>query len=270
MPIKVLGCDGALNHGAVVELTDGELSWFSYYTSNVGAAKQSKDGHRVPARPAEIDKHAWGVQRLAWLEDWWDKQVFVTHRPDYAGVEDYAIRAEQGAHYMGELGGIIRILLWFRGIPFRLHDPVSVKMFATNDGTAKKDLVEEMVKSQWGADFSAYNPPPNPKAKHQNRETSEDLADAYAIAKLVWFEYLMRTGQMKASELGHPKKIQVFNRVTKTYPVNILGREWIQNPKGVPAPHSGLRARIEAKIIALDGRAPVATRMLRDLLSDGV
>jgi len=267
--IKVLGLDLALNHGAAIELTDGVLTWMSYYTDSAAAAGRSKDAHRMKLEKT-TDRQSNAIMRLAWLENWLDKQVLIPHRPDYLGIEDYAIRAEQGAHYMGEFGGIARILVWFRGIPFRLHDPISVKMFATTDGTAKKDLVEERVREDWGQDFSKYNPPANAKTGKVNRQTSEDLADAYAVAQLVWTEYQLRAGTISTSDLDHPKRIQVFNRVTKTYPTNILGREWIQNPKGAPAPHAGLRGRIEDKIRELDKTAPKAASMLRELLSDGV
>jgi hypothetical protein len=87
------------------------------------------------------------------------------------------------------------------------------------------------VCDRWGIDFSTFNQPkskptkkrPDPK---QNRTTSEDLADAYSAAKLIWTEYQLRNGLIDLKDL-HEKEIQVFNRTTKSYPVNILGREWI-------------------------------------------
>ena len=103
-------------------------------------------------------------------------------------------------------------------------------MFTTHDGTAQKDLVERSVKSRWKADFSKYNPPRaasrGGKQPKQNRTTSEDLADAYALAMMVYTEVLIRSGNTLMKEL-HPKEVQVFNRVTKTYPVNLLDREWL-------------------------------------------
>jgi Holliday junction resolvasome RuvABC endonuclease subunit len=266
---KVLGFDLGLNHGAVIELTDGKLTWLGYYTDSASAAERCSDAHRMKLEKTN-DRQINSMMRLAWLENWLDKHVLIPRRPDYVGIEDYAIRAEQGAHYLGELGGIARILVWFRGIPLRLHDPISTKMFATTDGTAKKDLVEECVRTYWGHDFSQYNPPINPKTGKVNRQTSEDLADAFAIAQLVWTEVRLRAGEITTADLDHPKRIQVFNRTTKTYPTNILGREWIHNPKGAPAPHAGLRARMESKIAELEATAPKAARMLKDLLADGV
>jgi Holliday junction resolvasome RuvABC endonuclease subunit len=161
--------------------------------------------------------------------------------PHYVAIEDYAVRAEQGAHYLGEAGGIARILCWFRGVSLRLHDPVTAKMFVAHDGTCQKDEVERCVLERWGVDFSKFNQPrPNPTEKKpnpkQNRTTSEDLSDAFALAQMAWTEVQIRRGELNLSDL-HPKEIQVFNRVTKTYPVSLLGRDWIKNPDGVPTPH---------------------------------
>jgi hypothetical protein len=127
------------------------------------------------------------------------------------------------------------------GIPFRLSDPISSKMFVTHDGLAQKDLVEREVLKRWGIDFAPYNVPALErliknrktgkmvKAK-PNRTTSEDLADAFGLAQLVRTEVRLRSGKLALSKLDQ-KEIRVFNRVTKTYPVNILAREFIQRPE---------------------------------------
>lgn len=239
-----MGWDVSLNHGAMVELTDGSLSNFWYYTDLAGAAAKSKNrGYRVPPEILKIkDKHIKGMRRLAWLEHFMDKTVLIKSLPEFVGIEDYALRAEHGSHQLGEIGGIARILCWFRGVKLRLHDPTTVKMFAAHDGTCQKDEIRRSVDRRWGSNFESMDqPPPKPTKKtpkpKQNRTTSEDLADAFAIAQLVWTEVRIRRGDLKMSDLEHEKEIRVFNRVTKTYPVNLLDRDWIFNPDGVPTPH---------------------------------
>lgn len=235
---KVIGMDIALNHGAVVELTDGELSNFWYWTDIAGAAARSKRGKRLPI--AEMnrskDKHVRGMIRLAWIEHYIDKQILMKTDAAYVGIEDYALRMEQGAHQMGEVGGIARILCWFRGLKVRLHDPTTVKMFGAHDGTCQKDAIERAVAERWDVDFSSVNPPPSKPSGKVNRQTSEDLADAYVVAQMVWYEVQLRAGRLQMEDM-HAKEIQVFNRTTKTYPINLLSREWIENPDGVPTPH---------------------------------
>lgn len=239
--IKVHGWDLALNHAGFVELVDGELNDFWYVTDLAGSAGRSKKhGTRlVPAKTKDRQERA--MIRLAWWEHFIDKRILMPRKPDFVGIEDYALDASHGAHYKGELGGIARILCWFRGTNFRLHDPISIKMFVSHDGTCQKDGIERAVKKRWGVDFDKFNQPPSaPTAKRPNprpnRQTSEDLADAFGVAWLVWTEYLLRTGQMMLSELPE-KEVRVFNRITKSYPVNLLERDWLRNEEGVKTPH---------------------------------
>ena len=218
------GWDISLNHGAVVQLRDGKLDNFWYYTDVAGSANRPGGaGSRVPVNN-KVDRHTKAMERLVWIRDWLESVVNES-QPEFVGVEDYALRAEQGAHQLGEVGGVARIILWNSGVHFRLHDPISVKMFATHDGTSQKDSIETAVAERWGWDFSAYNPPPSPKG-NPSRRTSEDLSDAFVIAQLVWTEVQLRHGDIMLNSL-HPKEVQVFNRVTKTYPESLLSREWI-------------------------------------------
>lgn len=243
----VHGWDLALNHAGFVELTDGVMTDFQYVTDLAASAGRSKEhGIRLPLFKSK-DRQQRAMERLAWWEHFIDKKLLIARQPNYVGIEDYALDASHGAHYKGELGGIARILCWFRGISFRLHDPISIKMFTTHDGTVRtKDEVERKVLKRWKQDFSKFNQPlakPKTTGKHagkqpkENRTTSEDLADAYAIAMLVWTEVLLRRGELKMSIL-HEKEVRVFNRVTKSYPVNLLDREWLTNPDGgTKTPH---------------------------------
>lgn len=231
--IIVQGADISINHGAIVQLRNGKLDDFWYYTDQAGSAARSKEhGFRleVPTNAKQPDKQIRNAIRLDWVGLWFDR-IAMSRRPHYAGLEDYAVRAEQGAHYLGEVGGMARRLLWLRGVRYRLHEPGSVKMFTAHDGTAQKDLIEECVEERWGADFSEWNQPTNKRTGKENRQTSEDLADAFAIAKMIWIEYQLRMGWRALNKL-HEKELRVFNRATKAFPINVLGRDWIHNPAG--------------------------------------
>jgi len=227
--IAVQGWDLSLRHGGSVELADGELQQFWYVTDIVGSAKKSERGTLLKD-PKVKDNQQWYVQRLVWWKRYLDELVSF-RQPHFLGIEDYALGAAQGAHYMGEVGGAARIVAKEAGCKLRLHDPFSIKMFVTHNGHADKAWMEAAVKERWGVDFSEFNPPlskptkknPNPEV---NRQTSEDLADAFAIAQLVWTEVRLRRGDLLMSEL-HEKEVQVFNRVTKMYPTSLLSREWI-------------------------------------------
>jgi hypothetical protein len=225
-PIEVVvqGWDISLNHGAIVQLRGGELDYWWYYTDKAGHAARSREhGARLPPNDKD-DRHTKGMKRLSWIDGWIQDKVSNTLH--VVGLEDYALRAEQGAHQLGEAGCVARMALWKRGVLWRLHDPVTVKMFACHDGTADKALVENAVAERWGWTFDHFNGNgPVPKGK-PSRQTSEDLCDAFILAQMAWAEWRVRNGFLAMSDL-HPKEIQVFNRITKTNPTSLLSREWL-------------------------------------------
>lgn len=227
--VIVQGWDISLNHGAVVQLRDGELDDYWFYSDKAGSVKRArKHGERVaiPTPTKQPDKHVRSIMRLCWVVDWL-KRVALAHEPHFAGLEDYALGAEQGAHQIGEIGGHARRLLWLAGVRYRLHDPIAVKLFVAHDGTAQKDLIEDSVRDRWEADFSHCNAKvAKGKRGKPSRQTSEDLADAFGLAQMVWTEYLLRRGLLRLSSL-HQKEIQVFQRATQAFPISVLGREWI-------------------------------------------
>lgn len=241
--IRVHGWDLSLNHGGFVELDeDGAITWFKYVTDGKAAAEKGR-GHGIYmpfAATAEkmkkagvADKAAMGMARLMWWEHFLDKDILMPRTPTHVAIEDYAIRAEGNSVYqIGEHGGIARALCWFRKIALRLHDPLSVKMFGALSGNASPaqlaDAIKERV-SESGIDFGDYNNKPRDGDTKNPNLPEYDLSSAYTLAWLALTEVKLRLGVLEMDTLAE-KQRQVFNRVTKTYPVNILGREWIADP----------------------------------------
>ena len=142
--------------------------------------------------------------------------------PSILCIENYAFGASGLVFQIGEVGGAAKIVAHDAGVPMvRLHDPNTVKMFATHNGNADKEMMAERIADRWGLDFSKYNQTP------KNETISGDLYDAYALAQLGRLEYLLRAGEIDMKG-WHPKEIQAFNRTTNSYPVSLLGREWIK------------------------------------------
>lgn len=222
----VYGCDLSLNHGAIVELRDGILSDQWFWSTKAGQAKK-KNGTRL-VLPDTEDNSILSVNRLRFIREWLMNR-FMLGQPEYVGIEDYALQAEQGAHQLGEVGGVSRLLCLDLNIKLRLHDPHSMKMFATLNGSCPKEEVAGIVAVRWGIDFSAYSMEVKKKdgSKGYETTTSGDLTDAYIAARLVWTEVLLRAGKMILADLKEEKERRVFQRVTKTYPISLLDREWI-------------------------------------------
>jgi crossover junction endodeoxyribonuclease RuvC len=81
-----------------------------------------------------------GVVRLAYL-----RRLLGAALDDNAielvAIEGYAMAKAQGAHQLGELGGIYRMVCYDRRVPFVEIPPASVKRYATGNGNANKDDV---------------------------------------------------------------------------------------------------------------------------------
>lgn len=229
--VLVQGWDISLNHGAIVQLRNGELDGYWFYSDKAGSVVRGK-GHgarvELPTPTRQPDRHIRSIIRLDWVSRWIERIARAT-APRYIALEDYAIGADQGAHYLGEIGGQARRIMWAEGVRYRLHDPIAVKLFVAHDATAQKDLIETCVRDRWGVDFGRCNAVSSGRGK-VSRQTSEDLADAFGLAQMAWAEYRLRKGLVHLSSL-HEKEIQVFNRATKAFPINVLGREWIRKPR---------------------------------------
>lgn len=206
------GCDISLDHGALVLLGESFME-YHYFTATKKWAKPPQGTHLEKTK--SDDKQQVAVDRLKFIDDWLASKLDA----DYLGIEDYAYGMGQQAHQLGEVGCISRLLAKMYGIKFRLHDPASVKLFATGNGKAEKPEMIEAASAWWPA-IKAL------KALEVEERTREDLADAFHIARMVRTEHELRTGKILLSSLPE-HQIRVFNRTTKAQPINVLARDWL-------------------------------------------
>jgi len=137
---------------------------------------------------------------------------------DFVAFEGYAFGASGKVFDIAETTAIMKVKLYEDGIPFRVYEPTVVKMFATGKGNAGKVEMHQ-----------AYEKICDPIGLYQLPELKsprEDLIDAYYIGKLLQKELMLRNGivDLRALKL---KEIEIFNRCTKSNPVNILSRDFI-------------------------------------------
>jgi len=144
---------------------------------------------------------------------------------DYVAIEDYAFGAKGKVFHMAEFTGAIKSALYFgfgnsdMGIPMRLYDICSIKMFACNNGLAKKpDMVDAYEREGDPMDLNFLPKYKSPK---------EDIVDAYWLTKLLQMELKLRRGLIRLQDLTE-KQIQIFNRTTKGNPTNILATDFIE------------------------------------------
>jgi crossover junction endodeoxyribonuclease RuvC len=84
------------------------------------------------------------------------------------GIEHYAMGAKWGREAAGELGGVLRVMLWENGLPYKEIAPMQLKQFATGKGTAQKDHILMAVYKKWGLEFR-----------------TNDEADAFILAQMI-------------------------------------------------------------------------------------
>lgn len=229
--MKLQGWDLALNHSGFVEVdhkqkTGGvKVTNYWFVTSAKALLKQIGDHGikldlptKTKANKESWDPELYGIHRLYLWKLIFDEHLDRT-KPDMVCIEHYALNANRDSYAKGELGGMARMACYERGIPFRLIDPTSLKMFMAHNGRAEKPQMEKAVKDRFCVDFSDVN-----SKKSKSREPSEDLCDAFSLAYTLAVELEIRAGKYGVQDL-HPKEIQLFNRVTAFQPVNILARD---------------------------------------------
>lgn len=79
-----------------------------------------------------------GAARLAWLRD-----TIAEHctNVNLAVLEGYAYGSKHAREALGELGGVIRVMLWDRQIPTTVIPPATLKQYATGNGNATKQAM---------------------------------------------------------------------------------------------------------------------------------
>ena len=98
-----------------------------------------------------------GIERLVYLRGEFT-YLINAYAPDVVVMEGYNYGAARmkGAQMtpgrlfdIGELGGMIKMLVWHHKLPMLIVPPASLKMFAAGNGAAKKDQMMVAVKEQW-------------------------------------------------------------------------------------------------------------------------
>lgn len=114
------------------------------------------------------------VTRLIEIRD--KINTLITHLPPgpqtMFAIESYTYGTNNSAHILGELGGVVRTLLYEHNFPYIEVAPAHVKKYATGAGNAKKEQVIAWVLKRWGLLFS-----------------TSDEADAYVLARMLYDQW---------------------------------------------------------------------------------
>lgn len=220
----IIGLDLSLNHyGACLLKEDGSVSNYIFLTNVKKFVDADKDhGHYFDCVKNDgEDSLSHDMRRIYAYGNY--LPMFV--KGDYVSIEGYAFRSQTNSIcQIAELTGEVKYNLYLGSTFVRVHDPLSVKLFATGNGHATKFQMRKEA-----ADYGFALPDGLFKTVKKGQDLDgpgTDVVDAYWLAKLLYIELKLRKGEILLKDLPE-HQIQVFNRVTKAYPENILSRGFI-------------------------------------------
>lgn len=83
--------------------------------------------------------------------------IFDTGTFSLVAIEGYSFGSKNGQFQLGEVGGITRLLLTQRGIPYIIVPPNVLKKWTTGSGTADKIAMAVSTFDKWGMQFGDDN-----------------------------------------------------------------------------------------------------------------
>lgn len=98
-----------------------------------------------------IAPDTYGVERLIYIRE---EIKAICKDADMVVIENYAFSKGDKAHQIGELGGVLRVMLTEAGIKWIEVAPSAVKKFATGKGMAKKEAMAVAAYKRWGKEFT--------------------------------------------------------------------------------------------------------------------
>jgi len=231
----VIGLDISLDHAGIVALCDGGgvLDYCALTTVKKDSAADPRRVFLLSKQGKDESKDTFRLRRMKEISNF--VSVFIDSVSDKVDSLYFSIEGYSYASYstsicqIAELTGYLKYMLFDMGGYLRIHDPLSVKLFATGKGNClKRDVVERAGK---------YLKFPESLIKKKQKKIRgklveeydglcTDLADAYFLARMLWTELQIRSGEIGLEQLSDGER-RIFLRVTKGYPVNILDRPFI-------------------------------------------
>lgn len=96
-----------------------------------------------------------GIPRLIEIRDHISRLIDKTNT-DIIFIEGYAYGSGLGGSRnidLGELGGVLRVMFYEKGIPYVEIIPQHIKKFVTGKGNANKEMMMKISKEKYGIDF---------------------------------------------------------------------------------------------------------------------
>lgn len=233
--VTIIGLDLSVNHAGIVVLKDNAIdSYFINPKKKYSNLNVSSTFIALPQRQKDVDIDNYAEVRKLFIGNVISnliEQELTTQDNIYISLEDYAYGSHSAAMTsLAEMIGHIKAIIFnYQNAHIRLHDPNSVKKFATGNGIASKRLMVTSAKEN-GFDISEELIDVLKKKTRTGEMEFDgpatDLADAFWLAKMLQLELALRAGTILLEDLLQHKR-DLFLRVTKKNPINILARPFI-------------------------------------------
>jgi Holliday junction resolvasome RuvABC endonuclease subunit len=212
--MKLVGIDPSINGTGLCKFTlDDNFKIIKYDYLGFSTVKKHESNNIVCFRKKDFKNDI-------------DQNIFITEHVenfidgvDYISMEDYAFAATGRVFDIAEFVGGLKLMIYNKGIPLRMIEPTVVKKFATNHGNCDKISMED--------EYMKHDTLKLDKDLPQYKSPKADIIDAYYITDLLRLEIMLRFGIVELKKLKQ-EEIEIFNRVTKANPVNVLARDFIQ------------------------------------------
>lgn len=131
-----------------------------------------------------------GVERLYFIKQE-IKKILRYYKPGLAVIEGYAMGVGKGrfggvygrTFSIGELGGVVKLLLYILGINYLIVAPKTLKKFAALNGNADKEKMKKVIEREWKVKFN-----------------TEHEYDAFGLAMLGYSAYRVLRKEMTVKE----------------------------------------------------------------------
>lgn len=225
----VVGIDQSASGSAAVALVDGTLGPFLYFADTKKSAKEK--GREAcgefevwePVVPKNLDDEVGKTRRLRAIREALSSFLRRTN-PTHVAFEGYSMtRAPVASRILGEVGGVLRLLVSDLGFPFRVYPIEAVKTFATGNGAAEKAEMILACRDRW----DEVNWTPFGKTEG----AAGNLADAYVIAQLLRLELRVRAGLEDVHEIEKTSRDVLLRTTPKRQPVPLLETPFAEVPR---------------------------------------
>lgn len=114
------------------------------------------------------------IERFIQIAEW--ATGLIPSNTDLIGIEDYSMGSKGKVFNIAENCGILKYLLFTKGISFKTVAPTVVKKYATGKGNATKDKMVEQFFSDTGIDLKGMLQP-----KRKLGSPTTDIVDSFYI-----------------------------------------------------------------------------------------